>query len=611
MTRYGVVLAALVLLGGLAFVGGSSASSPATTFCGLCGDDLEYQPEEDWQITVFVDRDVSPEVRSSSLRVQTYRNGSSRWVERVTVASETADVLAENETILREVVRKNRETRPTLVDDPDYSVRVVDDSIVLSYRVDDAMTPGFQNVLLFDRFHLEPHDNTHMRADTVTVRAPDGMTISNRPPGATLRNGSAIWSGDDGPPERTYVAFAPDGSNANLATALSIAREIGPLLVTNLFVTITMALSGLLGVVFGIHSVDPGLGIGRESEPLPLRTKIAFAGIPLGILGVFVTGGASLLVSVVCGMYVIADRARVQELRESRSLLIGLLLAMAGLVSTMVVGPAPVIVGGLLLGAAYLASPETGVSPRSITLVVLGGVGALLASLDQTAAEVVFLGVAVFGFAVPIGYGIAHFARTTDHSQRALLGYAVGAVAAFWLASTVGVTMVVGGLGLTDFAGWLVLTTLVYLTGAVILVRAPSSLGRTGLTGILAGLPVAIAIVGVTASTQLDVPAGAVMLTSGLCVCTLTFGLLGWVRESIPGTLVACLLFVLGLAVATWPVVPLSGMFAVIVLLGYVFLSLLTVLLGVPLYVLGWQANGSENDSPSGRSAAPASPHQQ
>lgn len=234
---------------GTLLVGAGTGSPPPERLCGICTDELGESAE---------DNGVSAYGEQSSLHVQVFENGSSLWTERVQIQDAPAARLRNNSTLRDSIVADARNYRHTLVDTDSFTTAVEGDDLIARYRVDNVTTQGLNGVVLFDYLHREPGGGYYRTADEIVISGPEGTVVTNQPPGATVRNGSAVWSGDadSEPTASTYVAFGPDGGLlTEAATAGTIALDIGPTMLSDAlvgsapFVVVSAVLAAVLLLV--------------------------------------------------------------------------------------------------------------------------------------------------------------------------------------------------------------------------------------------------------------------------------------------------------------------------------------------------------------------------
>ena len=214
----------LALLGSVAIAGVATSAPPPERFCGLCSADIGE---------IVAENGVDAKAEESALDVRVFANGSTRWTERVALRSADGGPIEAGPERLERIVRSARESRWVLVDNPDsMEIAVEGQFLTATYWVEGAATERVGGVVLFEGFHTEPRSTT-MEADLLTVTGPEGTTVENRVPGATVGGQTARWSpvgtGQGPPGARTYVAFAPsDGLTGTIAGAVAVGTAAGP-----------------------------------------------------------------------------------------------------------------------------------------------------------------------------------------------------------------------------------------------------------------------------------------------------------------------------------------------------------------------------------------------
>ncbi|WP_435097199.1 hypothetical protein [Halarchaeum sp. P4] len=169
-------------------------------------------------------------VTNVSVDVAVYANGTSVWTERATLVNdETATVFRENPGVYETIVQQ-RFDRRLGHDTHDLSSRVVNDTVVATYRIDDAASRT-RGAVLFAPFDRHVADLAPMQAD-VTIHAPEGYRIVDHP-GVMASTGTSLrWNRSTGPGNATVASglmtFAPaDASNPTFAAELAILAAYG------------------------------------------------------------------------------------------------------------------------------------------------------------------------------------------------------------------------------------------------------------------------------------------------------------------------------------------------------------------------------------------------
>lgn len=234
MTARHALLAVLVLA---TVVGATAASAPPVEVCTVCGDRFEAAADR---------HGVDLAVAESTLDVHVREDGSARWVVRNRLDADGAQALRDNRSALDAVVRDALADRrypaagghATLVENPMNVTASLDgDTVVVSFTVEEFAHRSVGGLLVADGFHVE-RDGRYLSADAdrVTVHAPDGYAVSNRPPNADVRGDAAVWADEYGShapvAASTYVVFVRDsGPATGVLTQAAIARDIGPVIV--------------------------------------------------------------------------------------------------------------------------------------------------------------------------------------------------------------------------------------------------------------------------------------------------------------------------------------------------------------------------------------------
>ena len=279
MRRGSGAVACLVVVTILAgVVVGTSGPAP-TKLCGICEYDDYALGEESREI----------ELGNSSVAVDVYRNGSSRWTERVELDSHSARVFEANREERQRFVRRANDRN--VVHDPEqFQTSVADQTLVVRYWVTDSARSWFDDVLLFTHFHHPLEDYT-TNTDRLLVRGPPGMTVANEPPTGTVENdsvryGDSLRRSDGYVTSSTYIAFASrDGDFVDAKVKVSIAFDLLPLMLDHAvsatwFVVIFWVLAALgltwsrgadrpLWVPLSVHQGLTGEGQHRDAEEAP------------------------------------------------------------------------------------------------------------------------------------------------------------------------------------------------------------------------------------------------------------------------------------------------------------------------------------------------------
>ena len=203
-----LALALLLVASLVAVPAAVDARAPPQAVCGVCTDQLD---------AAAADRGVALERGSSDLSIRVAENDSTRWTARVTLA-EGAEALR-NDSLRRTVVADAR--RRTVADPETVTSGMNDDTLVVSYRVDDA-TERTTGVLLFTAFQedgpITPFamggpGPIYLGADAVALHAPEGRVVAGDDAGADGSTGDVHWTGTEtGIDRSTVVAFVPENA---------------------------------------------------------------------------------------------------------------------------------------------------------------------------------------------------------------------------------------------------------------------------------------------------------------------------------------------------------------------------------------------------------------
>ena len=242
----GLLALALVVLSAVA---PAVARPPPEPLCGTC--------------TMGQDADgvygVGVDPANSSLTVELFANGSSRWTERVEL-TRGADELAANDTFRADLVEGALRWHAA-EEHVDTQSRVESDTLVTTYRVPAVATrsAGVLTVDLFDRTDREAW--VYVGAARATLVAPDGYHLVDGPAGerAETNASAVVWTDDApaddyGPDVEGRISFAEDGTTAGgLRASLVTAQAEGPPLLLGaatvaLVPTLLVAATGVLYV---------------------------------------------------------------------------------------------------------------------------------------------------------------------------------------------------------------------------------------------------------------------------------------------------------------------------------------------------------------------------
>ncbi|AHF98960.1 hypothetical protein HALLA_08860 [Halostagnicola larsenii XH-48] len=266
------VVALLLVLAGLATIAVVSAAPPPTQLCGSCGSDLEGASEP------------------GTLDIHIDDEGDSQWIERVPVTDDAAARYRDDPDALEGSV-DDAWARWHVVDgDLDRTATLEDETVTVTYEVDDIARPDIRDGWIVDYFALEYSNHRYeLAAGRVTIHTPEGTTVTNNPAHASVEGDTATWAPDDDrdehPPafdRRTYVTYGSSGVLASASGYATVALEIGP-------DAIEQGVIG--GLVPGLFLTFVGLAVGRVD--LGVRAFDA-----AGLERLFVTVGAIGAVSL-------------------------------------------------------------------------------------------------------------------------------------------------------------------------------------------------------------------------------------------------------------------------------------------------------------------------
>ena len=262
------------------------ASPQPTPVCGPCGEGFAMVAER----TDGLD-DVKIERSTAAVRV--HEDGSATW--RVTnrfARESTVDYLADDPARLDRIAGDAIE-RGT-VDGPFRNVSATTEgaTIRVRYRDPDAVR-RVHGVTLVEYFHTRGHDSwAVITANELTVVGPNGTTVTNDPPGATVDGRNATWHGNASSPLReaqslgqgAYVAFDEGGGWSGVRTSLAIATATAPIVADVLGGFILPPLA-VLGLGLAVLSLGSRRLVWRSTRDSFRRAAIAITG--LGVLSAF------------------------------------------------------------------------------------------------------------------------------------------------------------------------------------------------------------------------------------------------------------------------------------------------------------------------------------
>ncbi len=280
----------LVALAGLTAV---VAAPPPAPLCGVCGSSVE-------------DVGVSGADGPGTLDVYVDDAGDSLWHARVPVTESAAERYRANATALEAAVA-DAWPRYHVADGDVRTVGTTleDGTVVVNYTVDDVARRGVGESWLLEYFHEKgPTTNYDQQARRVTVHAPDGTVVTNRPADASVDGNAATWttdgpdSSESGFDEAVYVTYGEGGLRSVASGYATIALAVGPpALVSGLVIgAVPGASIGLLGAAIG----RPDLGstaLERATSRLGLEPReVAAATLERLLVGVGVAGAVGILV---------------------------------------------------------------------------------------------------------------------------------------------------------------------------------------------------------------------------------------------------------------------------------------------------------------------------
>ncbi|SFR36053.1 hypothetical protein [Halogeometricum limi] len=215
--RLGFVLAALVLFG---TVGVSFAAVPVTAqqsdrmACAVCSSALDTTAAHDGYTLTR---------GHSKMVVDVAENGSTTWTAHVTIVDGVERL--ENDSYRAELVASTIARGQAVADPTDVSSRLEGDTLVVTYRGQDAVTET-HGVLFFTPLHadepIQPfaaggEGTVYVGADEFVVRAPPGYAVRGNYGNATTTDDTVRWTGDaagDSPVKRsTTLAFARENDS--------------------------------------------------------------------------------------------------------------------------------------------------------------------------------------------------------------------------------------------------------------------------------------------------------------------------------------------------------------------------------------------------------------
>lgn len=220
-----LLVAVLVSILAIAFVGVTTARPPPQAICGACG------------ATVVEDATVdgrTPTVTRSELAIQIDRNGTGHWTARTVVQDGRS--VAWNRSRLRSnavTAIESDSTGPENV--RDVHVTVDGDTVSVEFLVPDMAHRSAGDVIIVDYFYWDGDSSRWfaLDADRVAIHGPSGTAVTSVPDDAIKREGSVVWTRDgdesfDSYPvsQGTVLAFAEDGFGAPFATHVGVGMTV-------------------------------------------------------------------------------------------------------------------------------------------------------------------------------------------------------------------------------------------------------------------------------------------------------------------------------------------------------------------------------------------------
>lgn len=194
------------------------AAPPPTTLCATCDSGLEGATDR------------------GTLDIYLEDDGDSRWVERTPVEPAAADRYADGDELERAVEESGNYYGHVAADDREnLSAALEDETVVVTYRVEDVATAGVGDAWVVDYFYAGgTATRYHASAERVTLHPPDRTAVRTHPSEATLEDGVLTWEGGDPGRRgsdfdpRTLVTYGPDGASTTAAAHATVATTLGP-----------------------------------------------------------------------------------------------------------------------------------------------------------------------------------------------------------------------------------------------------------------------------------------------------------------------------------------------------------------------------------------------
>lgn len=262
---------------GVVAVTAVAGAPPPAPVCGVCGSSVE---------NVGISGANGP----GTLDIYVDDAGDSLWHARVPVTESAAERYRANATALEAAV-DDAWPRYHVADGDVRTVETTleNGTVVVNYTVDDVARRGVGDSWLLDYFHEKgPTTNYDQQAQRVTIHAPDGTVVTNRPADASVAGNAATWttdgsnSSESGFDEAVYVTYGADGLRSTASGTATIWLEGGPP---------ALARGLLVGLVPGLLLGAAGAAIGRF-EPGP---SVDAAVLERAVVGVGSVGAVGFL----------------------------------------------------------------------------------------------------------------------------------------------------------------------------------------------------------------------------------------------------------------------------------------------------------------------------
>ena len=359
----------VILIGACALALTVVAAPPPLQLCGVCHGTFDGATER------------------GTLDISLDEEGNAAWVERVPLAdpdSYTDDEVA-RESLVSEAWVGWHVSRGAAPERWDHTISNGD--LVVTYSMDDIATPGVGNAWVVRFFDTrETIDRYQIGGEQLRIHPPAGYAFTNRPTGATIDDGAAIWQGADTDrmesdlPKDVVLTYAPEldrtGSVAGFATR---AVAIGPTVAWHTL------LAGAVPMVVLALGVAGATRFRSQRTPVPSRysTILAVGSLGIALLTIplafhFDDPGWAVVTLGALAYAVIARPAFEVRHRFGAHLLLGLVIGWMTITMflvTAVVGWAPLLIGGPVLASLAFAplsvALRTGQSPLPSILIIL------------------------------------------------------------------------------------------------------------------------------------------------------------------------------------------------------------------------------------------------